>query len=151
MYDLRQNIEEYWFYNPLYFKFIAKKYRKKSVFGGAQVLLTVCVAAIYLANYFIANQTLQTATAIVALSLFVNGIQHCACSLRFKKILPGTVTGLFLLIPSSTMYFVLLRQDTGFTFLNLIQWSLLSVVAMLVAIQLSLRISYLLQNKRNLT
>jgi Protein of unknown function with HXXEE motif len=135
------NVEEYLFYNPAYFKFVQKKYRDKAVFLGAQIALTICVTSLCLTNYFLTGPTLQTSTTIIAFSFIMNGLQHCIQSLAFKRLLPGTITGLLLLIPSSTTYLVLLDKDARY----LIRWSLLSIPIMAAAILISLRISYLLQ------
>ncbi len=139
------NIEEYRSFEDFkafYFKTIHVKLRHRKVFGFALLILTLLVSLICIANYLATNSFLGFATTIVAMSLLINGIQHSVCSCLARKLLPGTISAIFLLIPCSIVYLAFLEKETQFGISSIISWSLVSVVSMFVSIHISLWIGY---------
>lgn len=147
------NIEEFRsfaVFKEFYFKKINKKLKHKRVFFYSLVILTVFVSGICIGNYFASSQAVHLMTTLIAMAFLINGLQHCITSLWMHKVLPGTISALFLLIPSSVTYFILLEKETQFGILELISWILFSVIFMYLAIHASLWLGYLIfkQTKR---
>lgn len=143
------NTEEYRSFERfknVYLKSIDEKLRKKSVFLYALAILTISAAGICVANYFIGSRTSQIATTLVMIALLFNGVQHCTFSLWYRKMLPGTVSGLFLMIPYSLIYLILLENEIKFGFFDFVSWSLLSIIFMILLIRISFRIGYFLHS-----
>ena len=144
------NIEEYRSFKDFkafYLKKINEKLRHRKVFLYALILLTFFVSGICISNYLIASQTLQFATTLIAVSLFINGMQHCIFSVWTRKILPGTISAIFLLIPCSAIYLVFLEKEMPFGLIDIATWSIVSAILMLLAIHASLWIGYLFLKK----
>lgn len=139
------NYEEYRsfkIFNEFYLRHLNKKFQHPDIFFRAITILSFVVCGIYVLNCFIANKALQFAATIATMSLLINGVQHCIYSLLARKLLPGTISGIFLLIPLSLAYFVLLEKDIHFSIIDIIQWSAISIVASFLLIQISLRIGF---------
>ncbi len=141
------NIEEYRHFSEFrtfYLKKVNEKLRHKKVFLFALLFLSFVVSGICISNFYIKNSSIQLATTIVTLSLFLNAIQHCLSSLRVRKILPGTVSTALLLIPYTVSYFLFLEKEISFNTLDFIQWVILSGGVMIFSIYISLWVGYCL-------
>lgn len=140
------NIEEYRSFDEFktfYLKKMNPKLLHRKVFGYALILLTLFVSALCISNYLMNRPLLQFATTLVALSLLINGMHHCISSLRMRKMLPGTLSSIFLFIPCTVVYLIYLERETPFGLFDLVRWSILSMILMFVAIRLSLWTGYL--------
>lgn len=140
------NAEEYWSFEEFkktHLRFIKEKFRQRKIFLYALVILTTCASGICISNYFVGGRTFQFVTTIIVLSLFLNGIQHCISSLWARKILPGTISAAFLLIPYPIFYLVSLENEIRFGIFDIMRWSLLAVIFMISSIYISFRIGYL--------
>ena len=139
------NIEEYLSYDKLanyYFKFIEPKLNDSKVFLGAISLLSIIVVLIVGCNYCTCNRITNILTMIVFLSIFINAILHCIISLFCKKILPGIITSILLIIPYSIIFIIHMRKESIFEFKYIMLCSIISLIVMRISILISLRISY---------
>ena len=146
------NIEEYRsfeVFNAFYLKAINSKFRHRMVFLYALIILTVFVSGLCISNYLMTSRILRFATTIVSMSILTNGIQHCISSLWARKILPGTISAIFLLIPCSAVYLVFLEKETQFSVLDIVGWFIISMIVMVLSIRASLWIGYLLFKRSN--
>jgi hypothetical protein len=146
------NIEEYRSFEKFktfYLKAINSKFRHRTVFLYALMILTIFVSGVCISNYLMTSQILRFATTIVAMSLLANGIQHCISSLWARKILPGTISAIFLLIPCSAIYLVFLEKETQFSILDIVGWFIVSMIVMFLSIRASLWIGYFLFKRSN--
>ena len=107
------------------------------------IILTLFVSGICTANYLMTSRTLGFATTIIVMSLIINGIQHSVSSFLARKILPGTISAIFLLIPYSIVYLIFLEKEIQFGIFNIVKWSILSIILTLLSIHVSLWIGYL--------
>ena len=138
------NIDEYLSYSRLvdyYFKFIDPKLKDPKVFLYAVSILSIVVVLIVWVSYFYCNKITKFLTMIVFFSIF-NAIQHCIHSLFFRKILPGTITSILLIIPYSIIFIINMKNGSIFEFKDFLLYGILSVIVMKISILLSLKISY---------
>lgn len=141
------NLEEYRSFEEFkkfYFQMTPTKFHHRKVFLYALIILNFLAGGLCIANYFVDKPSIRFATTMVALALLVNGLQHCTSSLRMRKRLPGLISSIFLLIPGTVTYLALLHKEFPFSFADSLQWSLLAILIMLLAIRISLWLAYLL-------
>lgn len=112
--------------------------RERRVFLRALILLTLFASLIAFANYWM--QGWQFMTTILVLALLLNGMQHLLSSLWLKRVVPGTYTAAFLLIPYALLYLWAFSRESTFGVGDLFYWSLLSAMFMAASISISLRI-----------
>lgn len=113
-----------------------------NVFRHAVIFLSLIVLSVMLCDYFIVNNVLSMLTLIIICSLLVNGLQHCMSSLFFRQFLPGTYTSVFLMIPFSAIYIILMSNEIFFYFGNFVVYFCISIVFMYISIFLGLFFGY---------
>ncbi len=139
------NIEEYLSYSKLadyYFKSIDPKFKDPKVFLCAVSILSIVVVLIVGVGYFYCNNITKILTMIVFFSIFINAIQHCINSLFFRKILPGSITSISLIIPYSIIFIINMKNESIFEFKYFMLYGIVSIIAMKISILISLKISY---------
>ena len=139
------NIEEYLYYDKFtnyYPKFVDQKFNDQKVFLVAVSILSVAVALIAGLDYCFSNNIIKHLTVIVLFSVFINAIQHCICSLFFRKILPGTITSVLLIIPYAIIFITTAKLELNFGFKELISYGIASIFVMIISILISLKIGY---------
>lgn len=127
-----------------YLKKISPKLCHRIVFLYALIILTLLVSGICIANYWTASRALECATTIIAISLFVNAVQHIVSSYLARKMIPGTISAILLLIPCSLVYLFVLERETRFSIFDIVTWGIISIILTPLSIRLSLWIGYLL-------
>lgn len=146
------NIEEYVSFDQFkefYVKLAGKILADRNVFFIAIIFLSIIAVTIIIANYFLHNYYLQLAAVITVFSIFFNGLQHCFGSLVFKKLLPGTLTSIFLIIPFTIIFIFKLKNEVLFKINILIACMLISVIVLFLAIFVSLVFGNLVNNLIN--
>lgn len=141
------NVEEYISFDQfkdIYLKVIGRDFFDRNIFLFAISFLSISVSSIIIANYFISNHYLQLVTVIIVFSIFINGIQHCIGSLICRKILPGMLTAVFLIIPFSIIFILKLKYEILFGIKDFIVYMIVSAVVTYVAIFVSLFFGYFL-------
>ena len=147
------NIEEYLSYDKFadyYGKFIDQKFNNSKVFLGAISLLSAVTTLTVGLNYFSSNRITNVLTRVVFFSMFFNAMQHSMSSLFFRKILPGTITSMSLIIPYSIIFMMNLRKKSNFELKDFMLYSVTSIIFMRISILASLRFSYWLINDAGL-
>ncbi len=133
------NLEEYFFFKvPLKFK----KTLSKKAFLYALILLSLTVLFLSIANIFIDSIFLKKIIFITYSAIFFNAIQHLILSCNYKKIIPGTITAICLIIPLYINYFVKEGIKTYSNFSTFIFYIILSIILMYASIVTSLFIGF---------
>ncbi len=144
------NMEEYLFYEKFSncFALIKPKCNNsKRSFGWAIVLLSVLTILIIGTDYFIANKITTFLKIITAVAIFVNAIQHVTYTVFFRKILPGTITSIFLIIPYSVTFIITIKKELMITYKEFLLYGMLSIIITRIVIITSLKIGNWLSNK----
>jgi hypothetical protein len=126
---------------PVVFKFV-----NKAIFRYAISFLSIFVIIIAMLNYHHTNIIIHIITVTVLMAIFINGVQHCVISLIYKKILPGTITAIILIIPFSLWVF--LSEKILFS-LGFFIYLVLGFVVMYIFIILSLSFGYVINKLFN--
>jgi hypothetical protein len=141
------SIEEFFSYEraPVqYFNLLSRRLNNPSVFFYAIILLDTLVVLIVLLNWFFSNTLLDIVVRVIFFSLFINTLQHILGSFWFKRILPGTYTATFLILPFSVACLMGLHENMRITLLQTLLYLALSPLAMFASIYSSLWLGYFL-------
>jgi hypothetical protein len=141
------NIEEYLFYYrmpPAYLKLIEGKFNNPRCFLYAISLLSLLAMFLVLLNYFTSSEIVKTATFIMCLTIFINALQHLVASLWYRKILPGTFTATFLIVPFSIFGWIKLHHLIKIDFYSFMLYLIVSLIVMVLLIHGSLWFGYFL-------
>lgn len=141
------NIEEYASYDQIpsaYFKLIGNKIKNSRAFLYAIIILSAVVVLTALLNYFFSNKILETSIIILVFSILINALQHVVGSIWHRRFLPGTFTGIFLIIPFSIVYLIRFYANMKMDFYGLMLYISLSIIVMLLSIYFSLKLGYFL-------
>lgn len=131
------NIEEcvYFDYSvPTLFRVIGGHFYSRRIFIYAISILSSAVAMITALNYFITDQLIHVLMVVIIMSMLINGLQHAVGSLSQRRMLAGSWSAIFFVIPfcSAVLFFerysILQNVGHALTFL------LISVVVMTVSI-----------------
>lgn len=140
------NIDEYRGYENFvrsYPAWLAEKLTRK-VFGWAAILLTLAVTALAVATYFYQNDVLLMASKIAIIGLALNCIGHCLLSLKRRALVPGTLSGIILVLPYSAIAVAMMLNDLRDSLLGLFGYAAIGAIATPVAIGAFLWTGYLL-------
>jgi hypothetical protein len=144
------NIEEYFTFehsavSPL--KFIGNEFCDRDVFLYAVTILTVGIVAFMTLNYFYINQFFRLMAIVVLFSLLINGIEHFIGSLFYRRVLPGAVSAVGLMIPFSIYGIVAERAEIFATTKGALTYLLVSVVIMFVSIFISFWVGFFIKKQ----
>lgn len=141
------NIEEYIFYYRMpaaYFKLIGDKIKSSKVFLCAIILLSFLALVVALFNYFISSGFIKIVSFIMCFAIFINALQHVGISCLYRKILPGTFTATFFIIPFSIFCWITLHESINVGPYSVVLFLIVSLIVMLLSIYGSLWGGYFL-------
>ena len=138
---LMHNYEEWLSFDSMpKFSFI-KKYFHRKAFLFAISVLSVLVT-VFSFPYF------QKMHLIILFALTINALQHCFLSIWHRKLIPGTFSALFFMLPFSLFCLIKLFQEGALDFPKFIKYLILSPIVMIISIGTTLFIgSKLFKNK----
>jgi hypothetical protein len=110
----------------------------------AAILLILTVTALAAATYFYQNEVLLMVSKIAILGLALNCIGHCFLSLKRLALVPGTLSGIILVLPYSVIAVFTMRTDLRDSALALFGYAAIGAIITPVVIGLFLWIGYLL-------
>jgi hypothetical protein len=144
------NIEEWLKYEDLMriaHKMAHKKVNPKLidrfVFGTALIILSLVVFTISIIELILYPHFVMIFTKIIIFSVFFNAIWHCIVSILEKRLIPGTISALTLIIPISLLLIYMMFNDLGDTFFNLIIYIIFAMLVVPISIYTSLYIGYI--------
>jgi hypothetical protein len=108
--------------------------RDRRVFGFALILLNAAVLILGVVEFVGGPGWTTTCSRIVVFAFLVNALEHCARSLITRKLVPGSISALLLIIPLALIAIHVMRRDYGDTGATLILSFLGSLVVMPIAI-----------------
>ncbi len=111
---------------------------------SSKSIFILLVSGICIANYWTISRALGCATTIIAISLFINAVQHIVSSYLARKVIPGTISAILFLIPAPLFISSFLKRETQFGIFDIVTWGIISIILMPLSIRLSLWIGYLL-------
>lgn len=130
-------------FKEVYSKFAAGCFGNQDVFKYAIIFLSTIVVIAVGGNYLFDTYFTRFACLVVVFAIFINAVQHILLSVRYRKILPGTYTSFFLIIP----YFVILILTAGIDVMlfkqHFFKVLFFSVIVMLLSVYLSLVLGYI--------
>jgi hypothetical protein len=144
------NIDEYRGYEDFvrsYPGWLAGKLTRQVV-GRAMILLTLAVTALAVATYFYQNDVLLMASKIAITGLALNCVGHCLLSLKRRALVPGTLSGLVLVLPYSVIAVLMMRTDFQDSLSALVGYAVIGAIIVPIAIGSFLWIGYLLARAR---
>lgn len=141
------NIEEYLSFDRM-LKLPGKKIFNRKSFLFAIVLLSSLVVLFSVLNYFIDSEVLQKINIVILFALSVNAVQHVIASLRHRRMLPGTYSAAFLILPFAVLYFMKLQKIMMLDFFSIIGYLIVSTAVMIFSIYGSLWLGYRFTRKR---
>ncbi len=139
------NIEECMNFNdsvPTFFKIIGGHFYNRMIFTYAVTILSLVVVTASILNYLIVGQLVHVFAVIVVFSMLINGLQHVLGSIWQRKMVPGTWSSIFLIIPFCSLTFYSERFDVLQSIHHTLTYLLVSVVVMIVSIFLSFLIAF---------
>jgi len=131
------NLEEWRGYEEFvhaYHQRLNARLRNRRVFGFALILLSAIVLILGVVELVEGPGWATICSRIVVIAFLVNALEHCARSLITRKLVPGTVSALLLIIPLALIALHLMRRDFGDTRATLILSFLVSLAVLPVAI-----------------
>ncbi|HEV2614120.1 MAG TPA: HXXEE domain-containing protein [Gammaproteobacteria bacterium] len=135
------NIEEYVSFDPSawsFYRFIGNEFYNRAVFFYALCLLSITVIVAVTLNYIYAGSLLHALVVITFFSIFINSLEHCAVSLWRRKILPGTISSVLLIIPFSLYALIVGHKDMFVGIQGALNYVFVSFIVMVVAVFLGL-------------
>jgi hypothetical protein len=116
----------------------------RGVVGRAAILLTLTITALAVATYFYQNDVLLMASKIAIIGLALNCIGHCLFSLKRRALVPGTLSGMVLVLPYSVIAVLMMKTNLQDSFLALFGYAAIGAVIIPISIGSFLWIGYLL-------
>jgi hypothetical protein len=133
------NMEEWQGYTEwvtVYHSRLNARFKDRAVFRFALILLTVLVLAVALAHYWTGRATVLC--KVIVFAILLNAIGHCIVSLYKRRIVPGAITALFLIIPLASAEIYVMVRVFADNFARLAAYAVLSLVLTPVAVYGSL-------------
>jgi len=128
-----------------YYSNFFKKIIDRFVFKNAIIILSVIVSVVFILNFYMRNDFLGYASKIIFFAVLINAIQHIVLSSINKKMLPGSYTSLFLIIPYSIISIFTKNINIDFFSHGFFILILTSALAMIFATFLSLSVGLVLK------
>jgi hypothetical protein len=120
----------------------------RQVVARAAVLLTLTVTALAVATYFYQNDVLLMASKIAIIGLALNCVGHCLLSLKRRALVPGTLSGMVLVLPYSVIAVLIMRTNLQDSFLAIFGCAAIGAIMVPIAIGSFLWLGYLLARPR---
>jgi hypothetical protein len=144
---LVHNLEEFLSFDRMPKFRYAKKITNRKSFLFSIVVLSLLVIIFSVWGYLSKSPIIQNINIIVLFSLTINAIQHGLFSIRYRKIVPGTLTALFFVLPVSALFFMRLYEMRAFDCWSFVQYSIVSSVVMIASLWITLWIGNRFANR----
>ena len=144
---LMHNLEEMIFFDRMpKFRYAKKIFNRRSFLFSLTVL---SILAIFFAvwGYLYRSPIVQNVNIVVLFSLTINAIQHGLLSIWYRRIIPGTLTALFLVLPVSALFFMKLYELKALTCWSFVGYLILSPTVMIASILITLWVGNLFINE----
>lgn len=135
------NVEEYLSFDEMKkmgFKFLGKNRVTRGAFLFAITFLSLLVVLLSVLNYLFDNDLFQKANTIVLFALTINALQHVIASIWHRRVLPGTLSAAFLILPFTVFYFIKHQEAMKWDFLGYFEYAIVSIAIMVLSIYGSL-------------
>ena len=139
------NIDEYSRYDDFvraHHSRLLTKLTARRVVRNAAILLTLAVAVLTGLTYIRQSAVLVTLSKVAVFAILLNGIGHCALSLKRRKLDPGTLSAVALVMPYSFVSIVAMRSSFGDSFWSLLPCAIYGALAIPLATLSFLWIGY---------
>lgn len=136
------NWEEYISFDQMPKPWVGKKILNRRNFLFATILLSLIVLLLSF-PYF------KKVHALVVSVLAINSLQHVVLSLWHRRVVPGTLSALFLMLPFCFLYFARLFREGEMDLCGLLQYLILAPIAMVISIMIALWLAhFIFSNKQ---
>ena len=143
---LLHNLEEMIFFDRMPKFQYAKKIFNRGSFLFSIVVLSLLAIFFAVWGYLYRSPIVQNVNIIVLFSLTINAIQHGLLSIWYRRIIPGTWTALFLILPISALFFMKLYELKALSCWSFVGYLVLSPAVMIALILITLWIGNLFTN-----
>jgi hypothetical protein len=106
------------------------------------ILLTLAVAVLTCLTYIRQSPILVTLSKVAVFAIMLNGIGHCILSLKRRKLAPGTLSVVALVMPYSFIAIAAMRTSLGDSFASLLPCAIYGALAIPLATLSFLWIGY---------
>jgi len=110
------NIEEWRGYEEwiqVYHKRLSARRKDREVFRIVIIIFSAVVIGIGVMEYLTGPGRLTVAAKVVVFALLVNAVGHCGMSLYKRRIVPGTISAMLLIIPLAIAEIYVMHRDFG--------------------------------------
>lgn len=125
-----------------YYPRLSRKLTARPVIRNAVVLLTVSVALLAGFSYVYNDDVLRTICTVAIFALMLNAISHCVLSLKRRRILPGTLSAVLLVLPYSVVAIMITHSESGDSYSHLALLAALGALTVPLAIALFIGLGY---------
>lgn len=125
------NVDEYRRYDEfvqVYQGRIPARFITRDVLRNALTLLTFIAAVISIVTYFFRTEVLISLSKIAVFALMLNAIGHCIQSLSKRRMTPGTLSAITLVLPYSIVAIMVMRSQLGDSVSSLLEFALLGAI-----------------------
>jgi hypothetical protein len=130
------NIDEYSRYDQfvrLYQRRIPERFTTRRVMRDAMILLTLTAAVISALTYLFRTPALLSVSKIAVFALMLNAIGHCVQSLTKRRMMPGILSAITLVLPYSIAAIMLMRSQLGDSVSSLLGFTLAGAITIPLA------------------
>ena len=139
------NLDEYaryeGFVSAYHPRLAAKPTTRPAIFWAATAL-TVAAAVICLAAFIWETPVLLVGTKVLICALLLNAVSHCLLSLKRRRVLPGTRSACFIVLPYGVVALIVMRTSVGDSGAAIIRYALFGGVTIPLAVAVFLLIGY---------
>ena len=139
------NADEYFrrdeFIRTYHHKFAAR-FITRPVVRNAMVLLTLTAVAMGLLTWIYRNQVLVEISIVAIFALMLNAVSHIVLSFKRRSRTPGTLSAVVLVLPYSAVVIATSRLTLGVSWISMLRFAALGLIATPVAVALFLFLGY---------
>lgn len=139
------NIDEYSRYEDFvraYHSRLAQRITTRRIVRDAAIMLTLTVAMLAGLTYLYQSAFLMMISKIATFALMLNGVGHCALSLKRRTATPGTLSAAALVLPYSVIAVAIMRTGLGDSYSSLCNYAIYGALTIPLATLSFLWIGY---------
>jgi len=129
-------------FTALYKRVLGARFGDPRVVKAALLLIPVAAVVLVVMNALRGDLALRLFCEVAVFAMLVNAIGHCGQSLARRTLLPGTVSGLAVVLPFCVVAISIMRAEFGDGAGSLLSYAALGLVAIPVVVGVSLITAY---------
>ena len=139
------NTEEYLRFDEFigsYRSLLPERLTSRRVVRDAAILLTLAAAVVCWLTYKHQTARLLAISKVAILALMLNGVSHCILSVRRRRLMPGTLSAVLLVLPYAALAIAKMHTDCGDSARSFVLLAACGAIAVPIAVAASLSCSY---------